>query len=611
MIGSNDDEDDATFEIDMKKDQTPYYLSLNNTLFLRTSKDILKNVQTITINDIQQIAILMHQIGALKIKIDQTNIYLKAVTGTLTEPESDLIDVDRRVWPMQVQSMMSSKSESNSVTTTESNHEKTQRDCENLLHQRLQETSQQIQEAESTYFRYQYQFDAELAKLWRNHRNLVKDQCMTTGLITLLEKRFNNIVNRWRDIYNYRTDYYLKNSYDELKSLKHNETEQSMKITTPSCSLMIDTMNPFNERQLQLLSRGPTYVPPCLMYILFADQSINDIAKKQFAPLKHQLMILFQNYKINLPLRMEIQDKLFNKFENLFAHPIPAQLFQRAVYEKHLIQSIRYTLQKNNLILRRTADNMNTFYIGNRSEFEAKADQYLIRSENYDVLIDINNQNNEKPLHTALKNMMESMNSLLEKLKAHNAIKDELYKQLVADPTKTKLPYLYFLADISNEKIYTFVKGSSNTMPLTETLSNVYLSVWEKKILKEMNTTIEFFGRHKNQLFFTWNKSSPLELETCIEDLREKHRNVRFQKLIGTSVHYLNIYLENRQGHLYSRIHYDPNSQRYTLPYVTSHAKSAYSDWLRTALIRAVCVCTSIDDFQQERMYLELTFLTS
>ncbi|CAF5093554.1 unnamed protein product, partial [Rotaria sp. Silwood1] len=161
MIGSNDDEDDATFEIDMKKDQTPYYLSLNNTLFLRTSKDILKNVQTITINDIQQIAILMHQIGALKIKIDQTNIYLKAVTGTLTEPESDLIDVDRRVWPMQVQSMMSSKSESNSVTTTESNHEKTQRDCENLLHQRLQETSQQIQgfeqeltEKKQTFFEF-------------------------------------------------------------------------------------------------------------------------------------------------------------------------------------------------------------------------------------------------------------------------------------------------------------------------------------------------------------------------------------------------------------------------------------------------------------------------
>ncbi|CAF5031707.1 unnamed protein product [Rotaria sp. Silwood1] len=161
MIGSNDDEDDATFEIDMKKDQTPYYLSLNNKLFLRTSKDILKNVQTITINDIQQIAILMHQIGALKIKIDQTNIYLKAVTGTLTEPESDLIDVDRRVWPMQVQSMMSSKRESNSVTTTESNHENTQRDCENLLHQRLQETSQQIQgfeqeltEKKQTFFEF-------------------------------------------------------------------------------------------------------------------------------------------------------------------------------------------------------------------------------------------------------------------------------------------------------------------------------------------------------------------------------------------------------------------------------------------------------------------------
>ncbi|CAF1237136.1 unnamed protein product, partial [Rotaria sp. Silwood1] len=44
-------------------------------------------------------------------------------------------------------------------------------------------------------------------------------------------------------------------------------------------------------------------------------------------------------------------------------------------------------------------------------------------------------------------------------------------------------------------------------------------------------------------------------------------------------------------------------------PYVIGHSKSAYSDWLQSALIRAVCYCTSVEDFQQERTYLELTLL--
>ena len=39
------------------------------------------------------------------------------------------------------------------------------------------------------------------------------------------------------------------------------------------------------------------------------------------------------------------------------------------------------------------------------------------------------------------------------------------------------------------------------------------------------------------------------------------------------------------------------------------HSKVAHSDWLRHALIRAVCYCSSVEDFRQERIYLELSFL--
>ncbi|CAF1148545.1 unnamed protein product [Rotaria sordida] len=129
---------------------------------------------------------------------------------------------------------------------------------------------------------------------------------MTTTLINLLEQRLNNITNRWRDVYNYKIDYFLRNSYDELDHININE-------------------------------------------------------------------------------------------------PISSNLYQRALYEKNLIQSIQYSLKKNNLILRRTANNRNTFYMGNIQDFETKADKYLTRSDDYKVLIDINDENNEKPLDGASK----------------------------------------------------------------------------------------------------------------------------------------------------------------------------------------------------------------
>ena len=79
--------------------------------------------------------------------------------------------------------------------------------------------------------------------------------------------------------------------------------------------------------------------------------------------------------------------------------------------------------------------------------------------------------------------------------------------------------------------------------------------------------------------------------------------------LIDSSVHYLNAYVENRQGQFYSRVYHDSGIQSYTLPYVMIHSKLAYSDWLGTALIRAICFCSSVQDFHQERIYLELTCL--
>lgn len=100
-------------------------------------------------------------------------------------------------------------------------------------------------------------------------------------------------------------------------------------------------------------------------------------------------------------------------------------------------------------------------------------------------------------------------------------------------------------------------------------------------------------------------------MRSLLQSLKQRYPNVLFQYTIGASVRFLDAYVENRQGQLYTRVFRDPNARPYTLPYVVGHPKCQHSEWFRWALNRAICYCSSVDDFQQERLYLEMTCLVN
>ena len=119
-----------------------------------------------------------------------------------------------------------------------------------------------------------------------------------------------------------------------------------------------------------------------------------------------------------------------------------------------------------------------------------------------------------------------------------------------------------------------------------------------------------YLCRCGNQFFFTWNETSA-ELRNILRVIQQQTNNVHLDINIDSSVHFLDAYVENRHGALYSRVHCDPSTQKYTLPYVVDHPKIFHSHWLRSALIRAVRYCTSVDDFDHERIYLEMACLAN
>ncbi|CAF4679464.1 unnamed protein product, partial [Rotaria socialis] len=461
-----------------------------------------------------------------------------------------------------------------------------------------------IAKAESQFYQCQKIFDDELSKIWQNHRNLVKNQGMTTALIHLIERCLTLITEKFRQIYNYRFDYYLQND--------HQQQQQQIGFST---SLIIDTTHKLTKKEMQLLNRGPSYVPPYQLSISSFMTTNDEIIKRKYAPLKHQLATLFSKYHINIAISMDIEQKIHEQFKNLFSISLPSTIRQRALYEKQLVQSIH------------------RFYLGNSQNFQTKAHQYLSNSDSFQLLMTLNETNDQEPVHDKFHGMIESINFALKILKHRKAIDPHTITRLLVDPTKIQLSDMDFLCDISHENelqlvpllphlntltskigeylnrllrpfadrimkttqfhhdidfiqklnhyactqrrltattlfctikisnfyyldshaniidwigyflqdnlgtnkleqisimtiknllqlflynnifryhehIYTFTKGSPTTMPITDTLSNIYLFQWQTKLLRIIKQNDGFFGRCKDELFFTWNSSS-------------------------------------------------------------------------------------------------------
>ena len=127
-------------------DNIPAYLLLTNLSFIDVVQKILNIASSISANDLQIIAVLMHHIAALRMQKHITHLYLRAGTGKLSDPNSDLLEIDRRVWLTQVKSVMLAKRAQAKITTAmEITEDSEQLNYENLVNERLQEIAHKFQ----------------------------------------------------------------------------------------------------------------------------------------------------------------------------------------------------------------------------------------------------------------------------------------------------------------------------------------------------------------------------------------------------------------------------------------------------------------------------------
>ena len=92
----------------------------------------------------------------------------------------------------------------------------------------------------------------------------------------------------------------------------------------------------------------------------------------------------------------------------------------------------------NNLIVRRTADQQNIFYLGNAVEFEKRIHEYWATTTDKFELLDGQQQDN----------IIREMNATLKTMHHDKHINDEQFKQLTSPRSKQTFPIICFLPQL-------------------------------------------------------------------------------------------------------------------------------------------------------------------
>ncbi len=96
-----------------------------------------------------------------------------------------------------------------------------------------------------------------------------------------------------------------------------------------------------------------------------------------------------------------------------------------------------------------------------------------------------------------------------------------------------------------------------------------------------------------------------------VKTLGQECADIRIAATIGSLANFLDIHLRNSRGRLVTRVYHNPSVPPFALPYASGHARLIHSNWFRAALVRAVRYSSSVEDFNQERIHTELSFLAN
>ena len=93
------------------------------------------------------------------------------------------------------------------------------------------------------------------------------------------------------------------------------------------------------------------------------------------------------------------------------------------------------------------------------------------------------------------------------------------------------------------------------------------------------------------------------------EVAQNKDVNIENETNMSSSVNYLDVTITNENGQLRIKVYHKPPAKPYYLPYTSDHPHRYHRNTPYSALLCAACLCSHVDDFNQERLRIEVSLL--
>ncbi|CAF1510802.1 unnamed protein product, partial [Rotaria sordida] len=196
----------------------------------------------------------------------------------------------------------------------------------------------------------------------------------------------------------------------------------------------------------------------------------------------------------------------------------------------------------------------------------------------------------------SLKNMLDYL-----KLKKVSGLKIETIIRL----SRFVMQNNYFLYD---GQFYHQIRGGAMGSPLTLTMANCYMFFFERRIAKQIKNSGGLYFRYIDDLFIMVNWPVRHLLKQ-IDKWKNFDENIKLNPNIGSFATFLDLYMENRDGVLFTTVYQKPSYEPYYLPFNSIHPLHMKKNIPFTMLFRVIRYCSTFQTYLDEREKLRMALL--